>query len=103
MLEEGKQFFDFKNLRTVIEQFSAENGESMLREHFQQITSAVYRNSLIFHKGDEEDLALYIDFKREFIRKDADPDLVRETMLEELFKKGEFNLSKNDKIFLVKK
>jgi SAM-dependent methyltransferase len=103
MLEEGKQFFDFKNLRTIIEQFSAENGEGMLREHFQQITFADYCNSLIFHKGDEEDLALYIDFKREFIRKDADPDLVRETMLGELFKKGEFHLSKNDKIFLVKK
>jgi SAM-dependent methyltransferase len=103
MLEEGKQFFDFKNLRTVIEQFSAENGEGMLRKHFHHIISVDYRNSLIFHKGDEEDLALYIDFKREFIRKDADPDLVRETMLGELFKKGEFHLSKNDKIFLVKK
>ena len=103
MLEEGKQFFDFKNLRTVIEKFSAENGEAILRKHFQHITSVDYRNSLIFHKGDEKDLALYIDFKREFIRKDADPDLVRETMLRELYKKGEFRLNKNDKIFLVKK
>jgi SAM-dependent methyltransferase len=103
MLEEGKQFFDFKNLRTVIEQFSAENGESMLREHFQHITSVDFCNSLIFHRGDEKDLALYIDFKREFVRKDADPDLVRETMLGELFKKGEFRLNKNDKIFLVRK
>ena len=103
MLEEGKRFFDFKNLRTVIEKFSAENGEAMLRKHFQHITSVDYRNSLIFHRGDEKDLALYIDFKREFIKKDADPDLVRETMLRELFRKGEFRLNKNDKIFLVKK
>jgi SAM-dependent methyltransferase len=103
MLEEGKRFFDFKNLRTVIEQFSAENGDGTLREHFQHITSVDYRNSLIFYEGDEEDLALYIDFKREFIRKDADPDLVRDTMIHELYKNGEFRLSKNDKIFLVKK
>lgn len=103
MLEEGKQFFDFKNLRTIIEGFSAENGEAILRKHFQHITPVEYRNSLVFHKGDERNLAFYINFKREFIRKDADPDLVRETMLNELFKKGEFCLNKNDKIFLVKK
>ena len=103
MLEEGKRFFDFKNLRTIIENFSAENGEAVLRKHFQHIISVDYLNSLIFHRGDEKDLALYIDFKREFIKKDADPDLVRETMLSELSKKGEFCLNKNDKIFLVKK
>jgi SAM-dependent methyltransferase len=102
MLEEGKRFFDFRNLRTVIEQFSAENGEAALRKHFQRITFVDYRNSLIFHQGDEKDLAFYIDFKREFIKKDADPDLVRETMLRELVEKGEFRLNKNDRIFLVK-
>jgi SAM-dependent methyltransferase len=103
MLEEGKRFFDFKNLRTIIENFSAENGEAILKKHFQSITSIDYHNSLIFHKGDEEDLALYIDFKREFIKKDADPNLVRETMIRELMRNGEFRLNKNDKIFLVKK
>jgi len=102
MLEEGKQFFDFKNLRTVIEEFSAENGESILRKHFHDIISVDYHNSLIFHRGEERDLAFYIDFKREFIKQDADPDLVRETMLQELFRKGEFRLNKNDKLFLVK-
>jgi SAM-dependent methyltransferase len=103
MLEEGKRFFDFKNLRTVIERFSAENGEAILRKHFQRITAVDYPNSLVFHRDDEKDLALYIDFKREFIKKDADPDLVRETMLRELMRNGEFRLNKNDKIFLVKK
>jgi len=103
MLEEGKRFFDFKNLRTIIENFSAENGEDILRKYFQHITAVNYNNSLVFHRGDEKSLALYIDFKREFIRKDADPDLVRKTMLQELFKNGELRLNKNDKIFLVKK
>jgi SAM-dependent methyltransferase len=103
MLEEGKRFFDFKNLRTVIEKFSAENGEAILKKHFQRIISVDYPNSLVFHRDDEKDLALYIDFKREFIKKDADPDLVRETMLRELMINGECRLNKNDKIFLVQK
>lgn len=103
MLEEGKRFFDFKNLRTIIEKFSAENGESILGKHFTHVTSADYPNSLVFHKGEEKELAEYIDFKREFIKKDADPVVVRETMLNELGRNGIFRLNKNDKIFLVKK
>ncbi|MBN2402978.1 MAG: class I SAM-dependent methyltransferase [Spirochaetes bacterium] len=103
MLEEGKKFFDFKNLRTIIDNFSAENGETILRKYFTSIRSIDYNNSLIFHKNDEEDLGRYIDFKREFIKKDADPDIVRETMLRELLNNGEFRLNKNDRIFMVKK
>ena len=100
MFKEGKRFF---NLRTIIKNFSAENGEAILRKHFQHVESVDYTNSLMFHRGDEKDLALYIDFKREFIKKDADPNLVRETMVQELFKSGELRFNKNDKIFLVKK
>jgi len=103
MLEEGKRFFDFKNLRTVIENFSAENGEALLKKHFRKITTAEYKNSLLFHKGDEKELSQYIDFKREFISEDADPGLVRETMLEELKRCGELRLNKNDKIFAATK
>jgi SAM-dependent methyltransferase len=103
MLEEGKRFFDFNNLRTVIENFSAENGESILGQYFSRLRSIDYPNSLIFHKGEDKDLAEYINFKYEFIRKDADPDLVRETMVNELNKNGILSLNKNDKIFLVKK
>jgi hypothetical protein len=103
MLEEGKRFFDFKNLRTVIEKFSAENGAAILSKYIKDIKAVEYNNSLIFYNGDEKDLALYIDFKREFIRKDVDPGLVRETMLQELFKNGELRLNKNDKIFLMRK
>lgn len=103
MLEEGKRFFDFKNLRTVIESFSAENGEALLRKYFSDITAVEYSNSLIFRRGDEKKLSLYIDFKREFISKDVDPALVRKTMLGELGRYGELRLSKNDKIFVAKK
>lgn len=103
MLEEGKRFFDFKNLRTIIENFSAENGESLLKKYFSKITTVEYNNSLLFRKGDEEKLSLYIDFKREFISEDADPSLVRETMLAELNRHGELSLNKNDKIFTATK
>jgi len=103
MLEEGKRFFDFRNLRTIIERFSAENGESVLKRHFRNVRAIDYPNSLVFQKGDKAPLSLYIDFKREFIRKDADPDFVRETMLRELSRNGIFRLNKDDRIFLVKK
>ena len=103
MLDEGRRFFDFKFLRTVIKKFSAENGEAILRKHFQNITSIEYHNSLVFHKGDEVELAQYIDFKHDFIKRDANPDKVIEKMLNELCKSGEFRFNKNDKIFLVKK
>lgn len=103
MLEEGKRFFDFKNLRTIIENFSAENGETTLRKHFRRIKIIDHCNSLLFRRGEENDLALYIDFKAEFIRKDADPGVVRETMLGELLRTGEFRLNKDDRIFMAKK
>ncbi len=103
MLEEGKRYFDFKNLRTIIEHFSAENGEGILKKYFRNIKAVDYPNSLVFNKGEEKPLSLYIDFKREFIRKDADPDFVRETMLRELSRSGAFHLNKDDRIFLAKK
>ncbi len=43
MLEEGEHYFNFNNLRKVIERFSAENGYDILRPFFKEI--AVYRLS----------------------------------------------------------
>jgi len=103
MLEEGERFFHFKNLRKVIENFSAENGEGILRQYFKNITSIDYLNTLVFTKDDSEDLVKYIDFKREFISKDADPRLVSEKMLLELRTKRALRFNKNDRIFVVRK
>jgi SAM-dependent methyltransferase len=103
MLEEGERYFDFKDLRKVIENFSAENGKAILKKYFVDIASIDYTNTLVFRKGEGKDLARYIDFKREFIKKDVDPDLVRAKMLQELLKNGEVRLNKNDRVFLVKK
>ena len=103
MLEEGQHYFDFKNLRRVIENFSAENGETKLARHFETVTYEDYPNSLVFRRGDEEKLAMYIDFKSGFIEKDADPALVRDTMLRELKRRGSLRLNKNDRVFLAKK
>lgn len=103
MLEEGQHYFDFRNLRKVIERFSAENGGDLLRRHFTQVDHIDYRNSLVFHAGDEKKLAMYIDFKKEFIEKDADPNVVRDKMVSELHRKGEIRLNKNDRIFLARK
>ncbi|MHB8111340.1 MAG: class I SAM-dependent methyltransferase [Syntrophorhabdaceae bacterium] len=102
MLEEGQHYFDFKNLRKVIERFCAENGELLLRSHFTNISCIDYPNSLIFHRGEERSLAMYIDFKKEFIEKDVDPGTVREKMIEELDRKGTLRFNKNDRIFLAR-
>jgi len=103
MLEEGEKYFEFKNLKEVIRRFSAENGEGILKRHFKEVTSIDYYNSLVFTRGASDDLARYIDFKREFIAKDIDPELVRRAMLDELRVKGVVRFNKNDRIFIVKK
>jgi len=103
MLKEGEDFFDFSNLREVIRHFSAENGEAILKKHFSRIISIDYPNALKFTKNDGDHLAQYIDFKKEFISRDVSPDVVREKMLEELKKKGNVKLNKDDRIFMVKK
>lgn len=102
MLEEGEHYFNFRNLRKIIEHFSAENGESLLKTYFSRIGYIDYPNSLVFHRGEESSLAMYIDFKKEFIEKDVDPGVVREKMIEVLQKKGELRFNKNDRIFLAR-
>lgn len=103
MLEEGQHYFDFRNLRKVIERFSAENGEASLRECFSKVDHIDYPNALVFRGPDERSLAMYIDFKREFIEKDVNPGVVREKMVSELRRKGELRFNKNDRIFLARK
>ncbi len=103
MLKEGEDFFDFSNLREVIRHFSAENGEVILKKHFSRVTFIDYPNALLFEKDDEDHLAQYIDFKKEFISKDVSPHIVREKMLEELKNNGNVKLNKDDRVFMVKK
>jgi SAM-dependent methyltransferase len=103
MLKEGEDFFDFSNLREVIKHFSAEDGENILKKYFSRVKSIDYPNTLLFTKNDSNHLAQYIDFKKEFISKDINPEVVREKMLEELKKKGSVKLNKNDRIFIAKK
>jgi SAM-dependent methyltransferase len=103
MLEEGERFFKFSRLRGLIRQFSAENGESLLRPHFREVEALDYRNGLVFLQRDREDLARYIDFKREFIAWDADPAEVKATILAELDRAGTIRFNKNDRIFIARK
>lgn len=103
MLEEGEEFFDFSNLRQVINSFSAENGEAILRRHFRDVAAVDYRNSLVFGRESGPDLAQYIDFKREFIIKDVSPAAVKAKILYELETRGTMRFNKNDRIFVVHK
>ena len=103
MLEEGERFFPFTNLKKVIRGFSAENGETQLKPYFRRISTVNYRNSLLFRKGEGEDLGLYIDFKGAFIAKDVEPVRAKEVMLEALNREGSLRFNKNDTIFVVGK
>jgi SAM-dependent methyltransferase len=103
MLEEGEEFFNFSNLRQVINNFSAENGEMLLRQHFEHVRSIDYINSIVFTKEEKDDLAKYIDFKREFISKDVSPVVVKVKMIYELETRGAMRFNKNDRIFVVQK
>lgn len=103
MLEEGEEFFHFKNLRDLIEQFSAENGEGKLKEFFARVTFIDYLNSLVFDRERGHELALYVGFKAEFIAKDVDPAEVTERLMRELDERGSLSFNKNDRIFLARK
>lgn len=103
MLEEGEEFFDFSRLRDIISAFSAENGEELLRRHFDDVGFVDFRNSLVFKRDQKAALGRYIDFKREFISKAADPVAVRDKMLDELGKRGVLRFNKDDRIFVVRK
>lgn len=101
MLEEGEEFFDFSNLRQVINNFSAENGEALLKQYFGTVKAQDYHNALVFVKEEKDDLAKYIDFKREFISKDVSPAVVKAKMIYELEIRGTMRFNKNDRIFVV--
>lgn len=103
MLEEGEEFFDFSNLRQVINNFSAENGEKILGQYFSKVTTVDYNNALIFTREEKDELAKYIDFKREFISKDVSPVTVKAKMIYELESRGTMRFNKNDRIFVVRK
>jgi SAM-dependent methyltransferase len=103
MLNEVEDFFDSSYLKKVIGNFSAENGEKILKEHFSEVRSIDYPNRLIFKANDSEDLSSYIDFKRGFITSDSDTEIVKQRVLEELQKKGAMGFNKNDRIFIAKK
>ncbi len=103
MLTEGEKYFDFSGLRKVIRRFSAENGEALLKEHFAGTAFVDYPNTLVFGRSEGSDLSQYIDFKKEFISVDVNPELVKEKMLAELQRLGELRFNKNDRIFVAKK
>jgi len=102
-LQEGEEYFEFRNLRRLIEQFSSENGEAKLRGYFSLVRTIDYPNSLIFQQEDSEDLAEYIDFKKGFIEQDAKPRLVAQKLLDELARRGFLRFNKNDRIFLARR
>lgn len=103
MMTEGEHFFEFTNLRKTLKNFSAENGAGTLRKLFKEVRTEDYDNSIVFTREDNDDLLKYIEFKKEFIQKDFDPEMVKEKMAAELTRAGTLRFNKNDRIFVAVK
>ncbi|MCX7965263.1 MAG: class I SAM-dependent methyltransferase [Syntrophorhabdaceae bacterium] len=102
MLEEGEKFFNFDNLRKLIESFCAENGYDILKHYFSHVEYYDYLNELVFKYDDHDALEQYIEFKRAFIEQDVEPDVVKEKMIQELKEKKVLTFNKNDRIFIAR-
>jgi SAM-dependent methyltransferase len=103
MLEEAEESFQFEKLRKIIERFSAEEGETYLKDYFRSVTHIDYCNSLVFETSGREDLRDYVLFKKDAIATDVDSALFEEKLLRELGRKGILRFNKNDRIFVAKK
>jgi SAM-dependent methyltransferase len=103
MLQDGKGTIQFKSLKRLIERFSAENGESLLKKHFPSVTRIDYHNRLIFNENSGGDLESYLLFKKDLVAGERDLVLVRKSLLGELNKRGTLQLNKDDGVFIAKK
>jgi SAM-dependent methyltransferase len=102
MLEGAEELCQLGRLRRLIERFSAENGETCLKNYFRSVDHIDYLNSLVFERRDREDLRDYVLFKKDAIASDVDSDRFEERLLQELGRKGILRLNKNDRIFIAR-
>jgi len=93
-------------IEIIFEQFSAENGESLLRPFFSTIVSKDFRNTLIFQPQEINNFMDYFQFKKSFFL--SEHDAKDETIMHQLFaelqntamKNNFITMCKDDKIFI---
>lgn len=93
-------------IEIIFDQFSAENGESLLRPCFKDIKSIEFKNSLIFQLPDIEHFMAYFQFKKSFFlsEHDANNKSIIHRLFQELqntaMRNNFLTMCKDDKIFI---
>jgi len=94
-------------IETLVDRFSAENGDKFLQPFFGEIQTIDYQNKLIFQPQEIDYFLEYFHFKKSFFLMETDTrkknivdQLVRE-LKEAAIKENNISMCKNDKIFIA--
>jgi ubiquinone/menaquinone biosynthesis C-methylase UbiE len=93
-------------IELIFEQFSAENGETLLRPFFSRIKEIEFKNTLVFQPQEINSFIDYFQFKKSFFLMGADvhnKTIIHQLMLElqdTAMKKNLVTMCKDDKIFI---
>jgi len=106
---EGFDVLNFLPYEDLINNFSNENGRKLLSPWFGNVVSKKVKSSLLFKYNDYVDFEKYFRFKRSFFipgkedEKEFLTGLILEKVKNDLEKKGELKISKEDMIFVCTK
>jgi ADP-ribose pyrophosphatase YjhB (NUDIX family)/SAM-dependent methyltransferase len=90
-------------LLEVIHRFSAENGETLLRQRFAHVRVLPFPNRLQFHVDQLDELFAYLEWKRPHWEGHCDAERVAAGVRERALRDGTFSLNKDDAIFVARK
>lgn len=92
----------------LIARFDNKNGHNLLSQWFSEITEKAYTSSLLFNKGDFDDLKLYFEFKKPYYLPKIDDvgNMIFKTAISKIetnLQKGiPYRITKNDTIFVCR-
>ncbi|MBI5015876.1 MAG: NUDIX domain-containing protein [Deltaproteobacteria bacterium] len=100
------------SIQKLLWTFSAENGETLLKQHFRSIEERTFSNSLVFRCKEIPHIEVYLQMKKRLLFKevyDASPDVVGAALNQimaaltaEAKEKGTVEFNKNDAVFLCR-
>lgn len=90
-------------LLDVIHRFSAENGETLLRQRFDHVRAIPFPNRLHFAADELDALFAYLEWKRPHWEGHCDPERVSRGIRERAAQNGSFSLNKDDAILIARK
>jgi hypothetical protein len=87
-------------IEIIFDQFSAENGESLLQPFFKTIEAIDFKNTLVFQSQEIRYFMDYFQFKKSFFLSEQDAN--NQTIIRQLFKELQETLSKNQIVSMCK-